>query len=112
MRGTSHRESAASKRERQPGRRRRDDPRPLHWVATEYGTVNLFGLNLRERAAALMSIAHPDARGELRRAFAEIRHIDLGEGRDGERGARGVATTAEPAERLTGGKGETISKRN
>ena len=50
----------------------------VHWVATEYGAVNLFGLNLRERAAALVSIAHPDVRGELRRAFAEVRHVDLG----------------------------------
>ena len=50
----------------------------VHWVATEYGAVNLFGLNLRERAAALISIAHPDMRGELRRAFAAIRHVDLG----------------------------------
>ncbi len=50
----------------------------VHWVVTEYGAVNLFGRNLRERAAALISIAHPDMRGELRRAFAEIRHVDLG----------------------------------
>ena len=49
----------------------------VHWVVTEYGAVNLFGLNLRERAAALISIAHPDVRGELGRAFAEIRHVDV-----------------------------------
>lgn len=50
----------------------------VHWVATEYGAVNLFGLSLRERAAALISIAHPDFRGELRRSFAHVRRIDLG----------------------------------
>jgi acyl-CoA hydrolase len=34
-------------------------------------------LSLRERAEALISIAHPEFRGELRRGFAEIRHIVL-----------------------------------
>ncbi len=41
-----------------------------HWVATEYGAVNLHGLTLRERAEALTSIAHPDFRAELRHAAA------------------------------------------
>ena len=50
----------------------------VHWVATEYGAVNLFGRSLRQRAEALIGIAHPDARGELRRAFAETRHVVLG----------------------------------
>jgi 4-hydroxybutyrate CoA-transferase len=44
---------------------------------TEYGAVNLFGASLRQRAEALIRIAHPDMRGELRRAFAETRHIVL-----------------------------------
>ena len=39
----------------------------VHWVVTEYGAVNLHGLSLRERATALISIAHPDFRGELER---------------------------------------------
>jgi 4-hydroxybutyrate CoA-transferase len=47
----------------------------VHWVITEYGAVNLFGLPLRRRADALVSIAHPDFRPELRRAFAETRHF-------------------------------------
>ena len=50
----------------------------VHWVVTEYGAVNLFGLSLRQRADALISIAHPDVRGELRRACAETRHMVLG----------------------------------
>jgi acyl-CoA hydrolase len=41
-----------------------------HWVVTEYGAVNLHGLTLRERADALISIAHPDFRVELRREAA------------------------------------------
>ncbi len=36
-----------------------------HYVATEYGVVNLFGKSLQERAMALISIAHPDYRDEL-----------------------------------------------
>ena len=47
----------------------------VHWVVTEYGARNLHGLTLRERAEALISIAHPDARGELRRAVAATRHF-------------------------------------
>ena len=49
----------------------------VHWVVTEHGAVNLFGLSLRQRADALIRIAHPDVRGELRRGFAETRHITL-----------------------------------
>jgi acyl-CoA hydrolase len=49
----------------------------VHWVVTEYGAINLFGRSLRQRADALIGIAHPDVRGELRRAFAEARHVDL-----------------------------------
>ena len=49
----------------------------VHWVATEYGAVNLFGKSLRERADLLTSIAHPDVRGDLRREFAETRHFIL-----------------------------------
>ena len=49
----------------------------VHWVVTEYGAANLFGLTLRQRAEALIAIAHPDWRAELRRAFAETRHVVL-----------------------------------
>ncbi len=49
----------------------------VHWVVTEYGSVNLFGLTLRQRAEALIGIAHPDVRGDLRRSYAELRHVIL-----------------------------------
>jgi 4-hydroxybutyrate CoA-transferase len=49
----------------------------VHWVVTEYGAADLFGKSLRERAESLISIAHPDFRGDLRRAYAETRHVDL-----------------------------------
>jgi acyl-CoA hydrolase len=45
----------------------------VHWVVTEYGQVNLQGLTLRQRAEALISIAHPDFRPELRQAAARLR---------------------------------------
>lgn len=47
----------------------------VHWVATEYGVVNLHGKTLRERGDALISIAHPDFRAELRRELNAIRHF-------------------------------------
>ena len=49
----------------------------VHWVVTEYGAVDLLGTSLRERAEALISIAHPDFRAELRREIAEARHFAI-----------------------------------
>jgi len=49
----------------------------VHWIITEFGAVNLFGLSLRQRAEALISIAHPDFRADLRRDVAATRHIVL-----------------------------------
>ena len=37
----------------------------VQYVVTEYGIANLRYLNLRERAVALIGIAHPDCRPEL-----------------------------------------------
>ena len=37
--------------------------------------MNLHGKSLRERGEALISIAHPDFRAELRRDLAAIRHF-------------------------------------
>jgi acyl-CoA hydrolase len=50
----------------------------VQYVANEYGIVDLHGLNLRQRAEALISIAHPDFRAELRREVNALRHFDLG----------------------------------
>jgi len=49
----------------------------VHWVVTEYGARNLHGLTLRERGEALIDLAHPDHRAELRRALAHTRHYVL-----------------------------------
>jgi len=43
----------------------------IHWVVTEFGSVNLFGKNLKQRAKALIEIAHPDHREKLQRAYHE-----------------------------------------
>lgn len=49
------------------------DPRSqTHWVATEYGMVNLMGKSTWERAEALISIAHPDFRDTLIRAAQDM----------------------------------------
>jgi GNAT superfamily N-acetyltransferase len=37
----------------------------VHFVVTEYGIADLWGKTVRERAEALIEIAHPDFRGEL-----------------------------------------------
>jgi acyl-CoA hydrolase len=42
----------------------------VHYVITEYGIANLYGKNLRQRAYALIDLAHPNHREELlREAF-------------------------------------------
>jgi len=46
----------------------------VHYVATEYGVVNLFGKSFQERALAMISIAHPDFRDEL---FFEAKKMGL-----------------------------------
>jgi acyl-CoA hydrolase len=51
----------------------------VHWVVTEYGAVNLFGLSLRQRADALIPLAHPDVRGELRQKCTNARHFTVGQ---------------------------------
>jgi len=38
----------------------------VHFIVTEYRIANLYGKNLKERAAALIKIAHPDHRKKLR----------------------------------------------
>ena len=48
------------------------------YVVTEYGIVNLKGKSVAERATALISIAHPDYRGELERAAREQNLIPKG----------------------------------
>jgi GNAT superfamily N-acetyltransferase len=46
----------------------------VHTVVTEYGVAELRGRTVRERALALISVAHPDFRGDLL-AAAKARHL-------------------------------------
>ena len=43
----------------------------VHYVATEYGVVDLYGKPLQQRARLLISIAHPECREELEKAAFE-----------------------------------------
>lgn len=43
----------------------------IHYVATEYGIVDLHGKNFQQRAKALISIAHPEDREMLEKAAYE-----------------------------------------
>ena len=45
----------------------------VRYVVTEYGVADLWGKSVRQRASALISVAHPDFRGELV-AAAKARH--------------------------------------
>ncbi len=44
----------------------------VHTVVTEFGVAELHGRTIRERARALIGIAHPDFRDELRAAAARV----------------------------------------
>jgi 4-hydroxybutyrate CoA-transferase len=44
----------------------------IHYVVTEYGIADLRGKSVPERAKALITIAHPDFRGELKKEFQRI----------------------------------------
>ena len=46
----------------------------VHYVVTEFGIADLYGKNLRQRATALIEIAHPDHREELEKAAFERFH--------------------------------------
>lgn len=46
----------------------------MHYVVTEFGVAYLFGKNLRQRASALIAIAHPDHREQLERDAYAIFH--------------------------------------
>jgi acetyl-CoA hydrolase len=47
----------------------------VHWVVTEYGAVNLHGKTVRQRAEALIGIAHPAFRDELASAARRLYHL-------------------------------------
>ena len=48
----------------------------VHYIVTEFGIANLYGMNLRQRAKALIEISHPSVREELEKeAFRRFKRI-------------------------------------
>ena len=41
----------------------------VHYVVTEYGVANLYGKTLKQRATALINLAHPDNREQLEKDY-------------------------------------------
>ncbi len=52
------------------------DRAKVDYVVTEYGIVNLYGLTIRERALALISIAHPRFRRDLMKEAMALNYVD------------------------------------
>lgn len=46
----------------------------IHYIITEYGIADLYGKTLKERANLLISIAHPDDRETLSKAWFKLYH--------------------------------------
>lgn len=47
----------------------------VHYVVTEHGVADLWGKNIRQRALALIDIAHPEHRADLLAAAKERRYV-------------------------------------
>lgn len=47
----------------------------VHFIVTEYGIADLYGKSIRQRAKALINIAHPKFREELTRQATELHYI-------------------------------------
>lgn len=47
----------------------------VHFVVTEWGVAHLYGRTIRQRAKALVDVAHPDFRAELERKAIELRYL-------------------------------------
>jgi acyl-CoA hydrolase len=49
----------------------------VHYVVTEYGVASLHGKNLRQRAEALLDVAHPSFRAELEEYIRKLSRREL-----------------------------------
>jgi 4-hydroxybutyrate CoA-transferase len=47
----------------------------VHYIVTEYGIADLYGKTIRQRAQALIKIAHPEFRDELTRQAREMHYL-------------------------------------
>lgn len=47
----------------------------VHYVVTEYGVADLYGKSIRQRVEALIAIAHPNFRADLRHRARELHYL-------------------------------------
>jgi acetyl-CoA hydrolase len=47
----------------------------VRYIITEYGVADLYGKSIRQRARALINIAHPDFRADLEKQAKELNYI-------------------------------------
>jgi acetyl-CoA hydrolase len=47
----------------------------VRFVVTEYGVAELYGKTIRQRAQALIHVAHPDFRDELTKQAKELHYL-------------------------------------
>ena len=47
----------------------------VHYVVTEYGVASLYGKNIRQRAQALIRIAHPDFRADMEKQARALNYM-------------------------------------
>ena len=47
----------------------------VHFVITEHGIADLYGRSIRQRARALIAVAHPQFRESLERSARELKYL-------------------------------------
>jgi 4-hydroxybutyrate CoA-transferase len=47
----------------------------VRYIVTEYGVADLYGKSIRQRAQALINIAHPDFRADMKKEAVELRYM-------------------------------------
>jgi acetyl-CoA hydrolase len=47
----------------------------VRYIVTEFGVADLYGKSIRKRAEALINIAHPDFRADMKREASELRYM-------------------------------------
>jgi 4-hydroxybutyrate CoA-transferase len=70
--GTSHQQDCAMLK---PGAGVVTSRNHVRFIVTEYGVAELYGKTIRQRAQALINIAHPEFREELTRKAKEMNYL-------------------------------------
>jgi acetyl-CoA hydrolase len=47
----------------------------VHYIVTEYGIADLYGKTIRQRTQALINIAHPSFREDLKNQAKELHYV-------------------------------------